>query len=57
METGNSTRALTSLSEARRATPEQTRYHPSTRETIRGLVHLARRTPESLTRLAAWVEL
>ncbi|MET9597370.1 helix-turn-helix transcriptional regulator [Streptomyces sp. NPDC006459] len=56
METGNATRALASLSEARRVAPEQTRYHPSTQETIRGLVHLARRTPEALNHLAAWVE-
>ncbi|MFD3467529.1 helix-turn-helix domain-containing protein [Streptomyces sp. NPDC058682] len=56
METGNAARALASLSEARRVAPEQTRYHPNTRETIRGLVHLARRTPEALNHLAAWVE-
>ncbi|MFF5485760.1 helix-turn-helix domain-containing protein [Streptomyces virginiae] len=57
METGNATRALASLAEARQAAPEQTRYHPSTQETIRGLVHMARRTPESLSHLAAWVEM
>ncbi|WP_406085050.1 helix-turn-helix domain-containing protein [Streptomyces virginiae] len=57
METGNATRALASLAEARQAAPEQTRYHPSTQETIRGLVQMARRTPESLSHLAAWVEM
>ncbi|MCX5273680.1 helix-turn-helix domain-containing protein [Streptomyces virginiae] len=57
METGNATRALASLTEARQAAPEQTRYHPSTQETIRGLVQMARRTPESLGHLAVWVEM
>lgn len=33
-----------------------TRYHPGARETIRGLVHISRRTP-SLDHLAAWVGL
>lgn len=55
MELGRAEASLKSLVAARRAAPEQTRYHPGARETIRGLVHLTRRTPESLGSMAAWV--
>jgi transcriptional regulator with XRE-family HTH domain len=55
METGHTDTALEHLVEARRAAPEQTRYHPGARETIRGLVHVARRTPDTLNHMAAWV--
>lgn len=57
METGHTDRALDHLVEARKVAPEQTRYHPGARETVRGLVHLARRTPDSLNNMAAWVGL
>lgn len=57
METGQTEAALGSLVEARRAAPEQTRYHPGARETISGLVHAARRTPDTLSHMAAWVGL
>jgi len=57
METGHTEKALEHLVEARKAAPEQTRYHPGARETIRGLVHLARRTPDTLNHMAAWVGL
>lgn len=57
METGRTEQALASLVEARRAAPEQTRYHPGARETISGLVHAARRTPETLSGMAAWIGL
>lgn len=57
MESGHSEAALKSLLEARRAAPEQTRYHPGARETISGLVHQARRTPDTLTYMAAWIGL
>lgn len=57
METGHTEAALEHLVEARRAAPEQTRYHPGARETIRGLVHVARRTPDTLNHMAAWVGL
>ncbi|MET7479516.1 helix-turn-helix domain-containing protein [Streptomyces sp. NPDC005648] len=57
METGHTDAALTSLVEARRLAPEQTRYHPGARETISGLVHLSRRTPDTLNHMAAWVGL
>jgi len=57
METGHTDGALMSLLEARRVAPEQTRYHPAARETITGLVHLSRRTPDSLNHMAAWIGL
>lgn len=55
METGHANAALASLVAARKSAPEQTRYHPGARETISGLVHLARRTPDTLGHMAAWV--
>jgi transcriptional regulator with XRE-family HTH domain len=57
METGHTDAALEHLVQARKAAPEQTRYHPGARETIRGLVHTARRTPDTLNYMAAWVGL
>ncbi|MFJ4418310.1 helix-turn-helix domain-containing protein [Streptomyces sp. NPDC088925] len=57
METGRSDAALRHLAEARRAAPEQTRYHPHTRQAVTGLLHTARRTPDSLTHMAAWIGL
>ncbi|MFE1907409.1 helix-turn-helix domain-containing protein [Streptomyces gardneri] len=55
MELGYTEASLKSLWAARRTAPEQTRYHPGARETVRGLVHLSRRTPETLGSMAAWV--
>lgn len=57
METGRAAAALATLVDARRAAPEQTRYHPGARETISGLVHMARSTPETLGHMAAWIGL
>ncbi|RCH70413.1 transcriptional regulator [Streptomyces sp. SDr-06] len=57
MEVGRTDAALKSLLEARSAAPEQTRYHPGARETIKGLVHLNRRTPDTLGHMAAWIGL
>ncbi|WP_431032333.1 helix-turn-helix domain-containing protein [Streptomyces sp. P6-2-1] len=57
METGRSDAALRHLAEARRAAPEQTRYHPHTRQAVTGLLHTTRRTPESLTHMATWIGL
>ncbi|WP_335940861.1 helix-turn-helix domain-containing protein [Streptomyces sp. PTD5-9] len=57
METGRTEAALASIAAARRAAPEQTRYHPGARETVKGLVHTSRRTPETLGHLAAWIGL
>ncbi|MFB7481951.1 helix-turn-helix domain-containing protein [Streptomyces anulatus] len=55
MELGRREPSLKSLWAARRAAPEQTRYHPGARETIRGLVHLSRQAPEPLRNMAAWI--
>ncbi|WP_228974923.1 helix-turn-helix domain-containing protein [Streptomyces sp. DH12] len=57
METGHPDAALRRLADARRAAPEQTRYHPRTREAVTGLLHIARRTPDSLSHMAAWIGL
>ncbi|TDC19222.1 XRE family transcriptional regulator [Streptomyces sp. 8K308] len=55
LETGRTDAALTSLSLARRLAPQQTRFHPRVRETVQGLLHIRRRSPYALSRLAAWV--
>ncbi|MGX2997062.1 helix-turn-helix domain-containing protein [Streptomyces sp. JNUCC 64] len=55
LETGHTEASLKHVAEARRAAPEQIRNHPDTRETISRLVHLSRRTPDSLGHLARWV--
>ncbi|MEV2247010.1 helix-turn-helix transcriptional regulator [Streptomyces sp. NPDC049970] len=57
METGRTEAALGTIVEARHAAPEQTRYHPGARETIKGLVHNSRRAPDTLGHLAAWIGL
>jgi hypothetical protein len=57
METGRTEAALGSLLSARRLAPQQTRYHPGARETIKGLVYQQRTTPDTLNHLAAWVGL
>ncbi|MGW1410404.1 helix-turn-helix domain-containing protein [Streptomyces sp. NPDC002403] len=57
METGRTEAALSSIVDARHAAPEQTRYHPGARETIKGLVHISRRTPDTLGHMAAWIGL
>ncbi|WP_181764215.1 helix-turn-helix domain-containing protein [Streptomyces albidus (ex Kaewkla and Franco 2022)] len=57
METGRTDAAIGSLVEARRMAPQQTRYHPGARETIKGLVHQRRRTPDTLDNMAAWIGL
>ncbi|MFG2145448.1 helix-turn-helix domain-containing protein [Streptomyces sp. NPDC048696] len=57
METGRASAALASIVKARRAAPEQTRYHPGARETITGLVHISRRTPDTLGHMATWIGL
>jgi XRE family transcriptional regulator, fatty acid utilization regulator len=57
METGRKEAALGLLLQSRKIAPQQTRYHPSARETITALVNDARRTPDTLNHLAAWVGL
>lgn len=55
METGRTERALGTLVEAREMAPQQTRFHPRVRETVRALLHLRRQSPDSLSRMASWV--
>jgi transcriptional regulator with XRE-family HTH domain len=57
METGRTDEALGSLLTARKLAPQQTRYHPGARETIKALVHQARTTPDTLNHMAAWIGL
>ncbi|MEE1841829.1 helix-turn-helix transcriptional regulator [Streptomyces sp. NPDC007076] len=57
METGHLDASLRHLVAARRAAPEQTRYHPRTRETVTGLLHTSRCPPDTLVAMAAWIGL
>ncbi|MFE7112881.1 helix-turn-helix domain-containing protein [Streptomyces sp. NPDC057575] len=57
METGHLDTSLRHLVAARRAAPEQTRYHPRTWETVTGLLHTSRRTSDTLGNMAAWIGL
>lgn len=57
METGYTDASLRHLVEARKAAPEQTRYHPRTRETISGLLKTTRQAPDALVHMSAWVGL
>jgi len=57
MEAGSAKASLRFLSAARKVAPEQTRHLPGTRATVRGLVHLSRRAPDSLGGMARWVGL
>ncbi|MFD4241539.1 helix-turn-helix domain-containing protein [Streptomyces sp. NPDC058525] len=54
LSTGKTDAALTSLLRARSVAPQQAKYHPSVRETVSGLVHTARRTPDTLIGYASW---
>lgn len=47
--------ALSTLQRAREIAPQQTRYHPTVRETVAGLVSAHRSTPGTLSNLAHWV--
>ncbi|MFF8695593.1 helix-turn-helix domain-containing protein [Streptomyces sp. NPDC002431] len=57
METGHLDASLRHLLAARRAAPEQTRYHPRTRETVAGLLHTSRRTSDHLVNMTSWIGL
>ena len=46
---GDHHRALTTLHQARRTTPQQTRYHPQVHETIRALARAHKRRTDTLT--------
>jgi transcriptional regulator with XRE-family HTH domain len=52
---GEHDRALRSLVEARRIAPQQTRVHPTTRETVEQLLSNKRNVSEGLARYARWV--
>ncbi|GAA2714798.1 MULTISPECIES: helix-turn-helix transcriptional regulator [Streptomyces] len=53
--TGHRQAALASLLKARTAAPQQTRYHPHVRETVRALRRADRANSESLANYARWV--
>jgi transcriptional regulator with XRE-family HTH domain len=53
--TGDNEGAMSSLLMARQVAPQKTRYHPSVRETIAGLIHASRHTPDNLIGYANWV--
>ncbi|MFB6811261.1 helix-turn-helix domain-containing protein [Streptomyces sp. NPDC056387] len=57
MEAGSPKTSLKFLAQARQVAPEQTRHLPGTRTTIRGLVHMSRRAPDSLGGMARWIGL
>jgi transcriptional regulator with XRE-family HTH domain len=52
---GHHDQALVSLAEARRLAPQQTRFHPTTRQTVEYLLAARRRLPEALASYARWV--
>jgi transcriptional regulator with XRE-family HTH domain len=52
---GEHGKALGSLVEARKASPQQTKLHPTTREVTGLLVRAHRRSNEPLARFAAWI--
>jgi transcriptional regulator with XRE-family HTH domain len=51
---GDRDRALRSLLTARRISPQQTRYHPSVRETLHAIAAADRRSTDSLSGFARW---
>lgn len=54
---GDHRQALHALSHARRAAPQQTRYHPQVHETVRAIVLAERRKSESIAHFTAWLGL
>ncbi|GAA3465275.1 helix-turn-helix domain-containing protein [Saccharothrix longispora] len=51
---GNREKALRSLQEARTVSPQQTRYHPSVRETLHAIAAADARATDSLAGFAKW---
>jgi transcriptional regulator with XRE-family HTH domain len=51
---GDRERALRSLVSARRISPQQTRYHPTVRETLHAIAAADRRSTDSLSGFARW---
>ncbi|MGH4034357.1 helix-turn-helix domain-containing protein [Actinomycetota bacterium Odt1-20B] len=54
---GNPAEALDALQKARRIAPQQTRYHPTTRETVFALKRRERTRSGSLSQYAEWIGL
>ncbi|WP_245721381.1 helix-turn-helix domain-containing protein [Nocardia pseudovaccinii] len=52
---GQPEKALKTLNHARRIAPQQTRLHPSVRETLHGIAAAERRRTDSLSSFAGWV--
>ena len=52
---GDRHRALSSLRRARRVAPQQARYHPMVRDTVRAIAHAEPRPSEELRSFAAWL--
>ncbi|NKY54215.1 helix-turn-helix domain-containing protein [Nocardia vermiculata] len=52
---GKPDRALAALNKARAAAPQQTRLHPSVRETVYGIAAAQRRQSDSLLGFASWL--
>jgi len=52
---GQEDKSLAALRKARGLAPQQTRFHPTTRDTIEHLLETRRRAPESLANYARWV--
>jgi transcriptional regulator with XRE-family HTH domain len=53
--TGETQKALQALNRARQVAPEQTRLHPSIRETIRAIAEAERRRTDSLVTFSHWL--
>jgi transcriptional regulator with XRE-family HTH domain len=53
--TGRTDAAFRNLLEARRLAPQQTRYSPTVRDTVTGLLSAKRAAPDTLANFAAWV--
>ena len=57
MWTGRTDDAFRKLLAARRLAPQQTRYHPTVRETYAGLESARRRMPENFINYGSWLSI
>ncbi|MEV6779899.1 helix-turn-helix domain-containing protein [Streptomyces syringium] len=55
MWTGSTDAAFKNLQKARKLAPQQTRYHPTVRETYAGLESAKRRMPDTFSNYGAWL--
>ncbi|WP_031511559.1 helix-turn-helix domain-containing protein [Streptomyces megasporus] len=55
LETGQRQAAFASLQKARKAAPQQTRFHPSVKETVTSLMRAERDSRDSVTGFARWM--